>query len=130
MDAKRVCGRCNGTGRPWSSSSAARATPTPPSSNRSPPPSTRANIRSSSYHPTQKATFKSPTICRGAGRPLLSIAVGLLILIGIRATMRLFMPRAGKALGEKLHGKSWLTSGHGSTLDWRRFADACHFTPL
>ena len=59
---------------------------------------------------------------------LLSVAVGLLILIGIRATMRLIMPRAGKALGEKLHGKTWLTSGHGSTLDWRRFADVCHFT--
>ena len=42
--------------------------------------------------------------------------------------MRSFAPRAGRSVGKWLHGNTWLTKGHGSKLDWRHFADVCHFT--
>ena len=46
----------------------------------------------------------------------------------IRAVIRLVAPHAGRALGRRLHGDAWLVSGHGATVDWRRFADVVHFT--
>ena len=56
------------------------------------------------------------------------VAGALCVFALVRATSRLVAPRVGRAVGRRLHGDAWLVSGHGHTLDWRRFGDVCHST--
>ena len=58
----------------------------------------------------------------------LRFGLDLCAVATIRALIRRVAPHAGRALGRRLHGDAWLVSGHGATVDWRRFADVVHFT--